>query len=140
MVDFFNETFNNISFVLNIEANEVPQNEIEPILSPNAIIMDVSIGSILEWNDDELRYTNPRDLSRIGYEQQEITLKNAHSIKVYQAQNDISFTFQDLITIIEDFSRETRQQMRYMGGPDIYNITFDGLRINDDGTFTPEWI
>lgn len=134
-----NDEFNDISFRLEITTDKQPQNELEPVLSSDTEVLDVRVTDILEYLDYDRRFMSTPDLTRIGFNNQEISLKNEHCQKSYEAQNGISFTFQELINVIEDFSKETRQQIKYLGGPDIYNIYFEGLYKNVDGTYSIIW-
>jgi hypothetical protein len=138
MVDL-NDEFNDISFRLEITTDKQPQNELEPVLDPDTEVLNVRVIDIFEWVDYERRFISIPDLTRIGFNRQEIFLKNPHSEKIYGAQNGIYFTFQHLINVIEDFSKESRQQSNYMGGPDIYHVIFEGLYRNDDGSYSINW-
>lgn len=138
-MEYLNNEFNDISFRLEITTDKQPQNELEPILDDDTEVLDVRVMDIFEWVDYERRFASRPDLTRIGFNNQSIILKNTHYEKIYGAPNGSFFTFQHLINAIEDFSRQSRQQSNYMGGPDIYHVIFEGLYHNDDGSYSINW-
>ena len=138
-MEYLNEEFNDISFRLEITTDKEPQNEYEPVLPFDTEVLDVKVIDIFEWVDYERRFMTRPNLLRVAFNHQEIIIKNLHFEKLYSSPNGISFTFKQLIDVIEDFSKETRQQMKFMDGPDIYHIYFEGLYCNEDGSYSINW-
>jgi hypothetical protein len=133
----------NFSGILRIKLSEPPE-RISPNLlnlksSPSATIVSLELDANI-LKDDGFQPLTEADYQHIAFQGASITLRGESRESVeHHAPNGEFFTVRDMIRAVEETERQTRGNSEWYDGVDVHHIFFEGIRANDDGTWSIRW-
>jgi hypothetical protein len=136
--------FNKLSGILHIELTEPAQQAAPHVLnlvaSPGARIKALRF-DVEVFEDGELRPLTDDELASVAFAAPRIELFNVDAGErvPHEAPNGEHFTVRDLIRAVELTERSTRESAEWLGGVDVHHIFFEGIALEEDGTWAICW-
>jgi hypothetical protein len=135
--------FNKLSGILHIELTEPAQPYAPHVLnlqaSPDARITSLRFDAQV-FERGELRPLTEDELASIAFAAPQIRLRGDTGEEVaHDAPNGEHFTVRDLIRAVELTELRTRGSSEWLGGVDVHHIFFEGISLEQDGTWAICW-
>lgn len=136
--------FNELSGILHIELTEPAQPAAPHLLNlvaaPEARIESLRF-DVEVFEDGELRPLTEDELASVAFAAPQIELFNVDAGErvLHEAPNGQRFTVRDLICAVELTERRTRDSSEWLGGVDVHHIFFEGIALEEDGTWAICW-
>ncbi len=137
------EFFNRMSGTLNIVLTEPPVPVSPKVLNKKALPTAKIKSLWLEmkvWEDDEMRPLTEEEATTVALRKARVRLRGLTREAVFhEAPNGKDFTVRELWIAVEETERQTRSTSKWFGGIDVHHIYFEGLRLEEDGSYSIEW-
>jgi hypothetical protein len=137
--------FNRLSGRLKIELTELPV-QLSPQLSnvaapPSARVVNVSLRMSV-FEDHGFRELTEGEWSLVVLRAAGIRMRNESVPEVvveHAARDGKAFTIRELASAVEETERRARGSTAWFGGVDVHHVFFEGMRLEDSGTWSIHW-
>ncbi len=137
--------FNRLSGKLKIELTDEPV-QLSPRLSnlaapPTARVVNISL-RMQVFEGDRFRELTDGEWSLVVLRAAAIRMRNERVTDVVAAHaspDGMAFTIRDLASAVEETERRARGSTAWFGGVDVHHVFFEGIHLDDAGTWNIRW-
>ncbi len=138
---FFNRVAGHLEIELSVPAQPMSPNLINLQASAGAKVVTLKlVPEIYEQATEDFRALTADELDSVAFRSPEIRLRGESGRVVsHQAPNGAFFTVRELLHVVEETERQTRDDTEWFGGVDVHHIFFEGIHKGTDGTWDIWW-
>lgn len=108
--------------------------------TPSAQITSLELKSkVYVREEGDSRPITEEELGAVAFENAGIEIKSLGHVVKHDAPNGEAFTVRDLLQAVEDTERQVRGVSEWFGGVDCHHIYYEGLHLQEDGTYSVFW-